>query len=293
MKATLLGTASAEGMPGLFCRCASCDRARAAGGKNIRTRSSALIDGVLKIDFPPDTLAQVVRNGIDLSQIEAVLFTHGHDDHFSPSELQYRGRYFVTTPLTRPLDVYGPADVIDRLRCLLDPDLIAFNLHVVEPERSVDVGGYEAFPFLANHDDSITCLNYILKGPDGASLLYATDTGWYPERTWRMLEQHHFDGAVVECTKRDESGYPGHLSIPELIRMRRRLEAAGSLAPSALMMATHFGHQMELLHDELEAALAPHGIHAAYDGVELDIVPTSLPRHAVTHQAPVPAAEAS
>src|SRR5436305_7709524 len=129
MKVTLLGTASAEGMPGLFCRCETCAKVRAVGGKNIRTRSSALIDNVLKIDFPPDTLSQVVRNGIDLSTVNAVLFTHGHDDHFSPAELQYRGRYFVTEPPACPLVVFGPQDVISQLQAQLDPDLMAFSLH--------------------------------------------------------------------------------------------------------------------------------------------------------------------
>jgi phosphoribosyl 1,2-cyclic phosphate phosphodiesterase len=273
MKLTLLGTASAEGLPGLFCRCSTCGRARSEGGKNIRTRSSALVDTTLKIDFPPDTLSQVVHNGIDLSLIQAVLFTHGHDDHFSPSELQYRGRYFVTSPLDNPLEIFGPRDVIDRLKCVLNPELITFTLCVVEPEAALRIAGYDVFPFAANHDDSRTCLNYILTGPDGASLLYASDTGWYTEATWDLLQQFKFDGIVVECTKRVEGGYAGHLSIPEVLRMRRHLVETGSLSATAPVLATHFGHQMELLHDELEATFSPHGICAAYDGVTVDIHP--------------------
>jgi len=260
-------------MPALFCRCVTCVRARALRGKNIRTRSSALIDGVLKIDFPPDTLSQVIHHDVDLTEMKAVLFTHGHDDHFSPSELQYRGSYFVSPPITSALEIFGPRDVIQSVSCSLDPELVSTALHCIEPDRPVSVIGYQVFPFTANHDPSRVCLNYVIKGPDGASLLYASDTGWYPERTWKLLEKFQIDGVIVECTKREEGGYPGHLSVPEVARMRKRLESTGSLRPGAPMIATHFGHLMGLLHDELETLLSIDSIQAAYDGMTIDINP--------------------
>src|SRR5271163_705056 len=99
MKVTLLGTSGAEGWPGLFCCCEACAKARALRGKNIHTRSSALIDNVLKIDFPPDILHQVIAFDLDLRALKALIFTHGHDDHFSGPELQYLSDYFVTTSI--------------------------------------------------------------------------------------------------------------------------------------------------------------------------------------------------
>ena len=277
MKVTLLGTGSAEGMPGLFCRCAMCERVRAAGGKDIRTRSSSLIDGILKIDFPPDILTQSLRTNLDLRSIAAVLFTHGHDDHFSPGELQYRSKYFVDTPIREPLAIFGPRDVIERVRGELDPDLMAFSLHTVAPECAVTVAGYDVYPFAANHDHSRMCLNYILRGPDGASLLYATDTGWYDERTWSLLKPFRLDGVVVECAKREEGGYPGHLSIPEVIRMRRMLVDMGVLAPDAPVVGTHFCHLMNLMHHELEVMFAGSGVTAGYDGATIEIRPSRRP----------------
>ena len=44
MQLIYLGTAAAEGIPGAFCSCAICQEARRLGGRNIRTRSQALID---------------------------------------------------------------------------------------------------------------------------------------------------------------------------------------------------------------------------------------------------------
>ena len=55
MKLKYLGTAAAEGIPVLFCDCDVCKKSMQLGGRNIRTRSQAIIDNTLLIDFPPDT----------------------------------------------------------------------------------------------------------------------------------------------------------------------------------------------------------------------------------------------
>lgn len=59
MKIQFLGTAAYEGIPAMFCQCEQCNTARKRGGKNLRTRSQALIDGKLLIDFPADTLSLI------------------------------------------------------------------------------------------------------------------------------------------------------------------------------------------------------------------------------------------
>lgn len=55
MKIQYLGTAAAEGIPAIFCECDTCKKARSLGGRNIRTRSQAIIDENVLIDFPADT----------------------------------------------------------------------------------------------------------------------------------------------------------------------------------------------------------------------------------------------
>lgn len=61
MKIRYLGTAAAEGWPALFCSCPICTQARERGGKNLRTRTQAVLDGELLIDFPPDTYCHALR----------------------------------------------------------------------------------------------------------------------------------------------------------------------------------------------------------------------------------------
>ena len=55
MKIKYLGTAAAEAVPAPFCECEICERAREKGGRNIRTRSQAVIDDRILIDFCADT----------------------------------------------------------------------------------------------------------------------------------------------------------------------------------------------------------------------------------------------
>jgi phosphoribosyl 1,2-cyclic phosphate phosphodiesterase len=272
MKITLLGTSGAEGWPGLFCRCSVCQVARAEEGKNRRTRSSALIDGVLKLDFPSDILQQIVRSKIDLLDLQAILFTHSHDDHLCAAELQYAGPYFVPTPLVQRLPIYGPIDAICKIKAAIDTDRLPFSLHVLNLHEPIDVAGYTVTPVAAQHDSSIVCFNYVITDKFGATLLYATDTGWYDAETWRFLERTHLDGIVVECGKGpEEGGYPGHLSIADLQSLRERLLASGSLRASSPVVATHFPHLGGMLHHELEAALEPIGILAGYDGITIEI----------------------
>ena len=106
MKIQYLGTAAAEGWPGLFCRCEVCRRAREAGGKNIRTRSQALIDDTILMDFPPDTYLHMLRDGLPLPEIRTLLLTHSHQDHWYPEDLAFRGEGF-SHDIDGILEIYG------------------------------------------------------------------------------------------------------------------------------------------------------------------------------------------
>ena len=49
MKFQYLGTAAAEGIPAFVCNCENCVRSREIGGRALRTRSQAIVDGKLLI----------------------------------------------------------------------------------------------------------------------------------------------------------------------------------------------------------------------------------------------------
>jgi phosphoribosyl 1,2-cyclic phosphate phosphodiesterase len=142
----------------------------------------------------------------------------------------------------------------------------------LEPFTEARVGHLDVTPVLARHKPDETCLNFLLRGPDGATLLYGTDTGWWDPPTWEFLEGRRIDAVVLECGRGAvTSGYDGHLDADQCVAARERLVAAGGLAADAPFLLTHVSHTGLLLHDELTARVAPHGITVAHDGLEITV----------------------
>ncbi|OOC61293.1 MBL fold metallo-hydrolase [Paenibacillus ihbetae] len=121
MKVHFLGTAAAEGFPNPYCRCDACRNARSLGGKNIRTRSSVLIDGMIKVDYSADSHMQALRDGIDLGAVEHLLFTRTHYDHFQPSDLYNRVDGFAHG-IDQPLHIYGNDAAVSQSISAIGPD---------------------------------------------------------------------------------------------------------------------------------------------------------------------------
>lgn len=269
MKVQLLGTAAAEGFPAMFCRCAHCMEARRRGGKNIRTRTSALIDGELKIDFPADTLHHVLTHGLDLGKVKELLITHTHEDHLVASELTFRGPVFAHG-IDGPLDVYGHDLAISRCMQALGRNSAHFRFHLVQPFRTYQTRTATITPLRADHDPMQTCLLYLIE-KDGKSLLYGHDTGWFPDDTWEWLSGKTIDVAVIDCTNGTLEGRRNHMNVEAVIDTRNRLRDIGAFHDGSVMVATHFSHNIGLFHDDLERLFAPERILVAYDGMTLEI----------------------
>src|SRR2546423_5164497 len=117
MELLLLGTAAAEAWPAPFCICDACQSARRLGGRDVRTRSGALIDDDLKIDFGPDTVMQLQRCAQNLLKVRTLIFTHQHSDHFVPSELEWSTHPFTLTPPDHgSIELCGNSEVIGSIQ---------------------------------------------------------------------------------------------------------------------------------------------------------------------------------
>jgi phosphoribosyl 1,2-cyclic phosphate phosphodiesterase len=271
MRVFFLGTGAAEGFPALFSDDPINLEARRRGGKDLRTRSTILIDDTIKVDLPPDTLAHVFRYPlIHFARLQHLLFTHSHDDHFAVRELQYLSPNFAPDR-TEPLHVYGTDDIIRKIYREMEPffEPAPLLFHSLTPFREVKVGHLGVTPILAHHKHDEVCLNFILRDGD-KRLLYASDTGWYAPATWEFLAGVPLDAAVVECGKGiSDNPYDGHLSLDQCVRFRETLVASGRFAAEAPFLLTHICHTGGLLHDEMCERCAPYGIDVAFDGLEL------------------------
>ncbi len=268
MRILLQGTGAADGIPAFFDDSRVSRHALANGGKDIRTRSAALIDGHLKLDFGPDTFSQAIRDRISPRDWSAVIFTHTHDDHFCRAELQYMLHSF-TPHFFAPIPFYGNETIVAKLieRYPEWPfEIIA--THSFEPFQE---GDYKVTPIAAFHKLDEDCHNLIIQ--DGNStFLYGTDTGYWREPTWEFLSDYRLDGMVIESTDGFvRSGYHGHMDCALVIQTTDRLREMGVLADKTPVVTTHHCHLGDATHAELEAHFAPHGITPGFDGMIIDL----------------------
>ena len=189
LKLTYYGTAAGEGWPGLFCNCELCNQARNLGGKNIRTRSQALVNDDLLIDLPPDTNMHSLVYGLDLSKVNHLLVTHSHSDHFSPTDLEMvREPYAHERP--NVFHVYGNEKVKEKLWSNvpgISEESANLEIHTLKPFVPIKIKDYTVIPLLAAHDRKEECLFYLIKQYD-KSILYAHDTGAFPDQTIEYLK---------------------------------------------------------------------------------------------------------
>ena len=285
MRLTYLGTAAAEAAPALFCRCEHCLYARKVMGREIRTRSGAILDGVIKLDFGPDSYMQELKYGLDYSRVHSLLITHSHEDHFDLSEVLCRREVCAHLPEGEPpMTVYGNAKVGEMLRGRMG-DMLAFRR--LTTFETVDVEGYQVTPLQAVH-----CVNrdggeypvayrgktlfrweeafiYLIE-KDGQRLLYAHDTDELTEDNIAFLREKRLDLVSLDCTNGYlEVEYVGHMGAQDDLNMRARLMDAGAADENTVFVANHFSHNGLKPFAVMEEMLP--GFRVAYDGMTVEV----------------------
>jgi phosphoribosyl 1,2-cyclic phosphate phosphodiesterase len=271
MRLTFLGTAAAEGYPGIFCDCPNCNEARTLGGRNLRFRSALLVNNDLLIDFGPDLLASAQRFNLNLSGVTTGLVTHAHMDHFFLGNFSMRQPAFTHRLPIPTLRLFGPQEVTDGLvQSFPDLAIPRVEIRTVHAFDCWQDGIYNFTAYHAYHAvDTLETLFYSVDEGQHA-LLYATDTGAFPIDTWQALEGRSFDVIVLEETL-GSGEYPQHMNFTTFLEHAERMRAAGMLRPGGRLIAHHFSHSGNPTHEKLEAFFTPHGVEVAYDGMEINL----------------------
>jgi phosphoribosyl 1,2-cyclic phosphate phosphodiesterase len=274
MKLKYLGTAAAEGIPAVFCTCKVCTTARTLKGKNVRTRSQAVLDGTILFDFPPDSYAHYLGGGVDLPVIRHLFVTHSHMDHFFPAELALRRPVFIASTPVETLHIYGNRSVEALLQEFEKKEgaRACSDFHYMAPFQPVEAGGYTVTSLIARHSSDEECLNYIARH-EGKALLYAHDTGIYPDATWNFLAGAgiRFDLVSLDCTSMTGRDGTYHMGLQDNNEVRRRLFDMGAADKKTVFVVNHFSHNGGLNHEELSRAAGAEGYIASWDGMEIEV----------------------
>lgn len=275
MKLKYYGTAAAEGVPSLYCSCDVCKYSKKAGGRNVRTRSQAMVDDRLLIDIGPDTLYHCHIYGLELGQVEHLLITHRHADHLDTPTLNFRSKGFVVEDLPE-LNIYGSLPTINTISDALLNSRVKergnWVLHEISPFTETIVKDYKVVAYKANHDP--TTNPYIYEISDGQKrMLYGHDSGSLPEETWAYLEKEkpYFNLVSLDCTMgiASSNGHH-HMNVDDCVNTKKKLIEIGCADENTIFILHHFSHNGKVSYDELVPIAEKEGFLVSYDTMEIE-----------------------
>ena len=281
-----LGTGAADMLPDPFCDCPLCRDAR-EHPEHVRLRSHFLLDPHTLIDFGPDLGASCARDRVDLTDLRQVFVTHTHQDHFCFANA---GLLQMSRTRTEPLDIYLSEGALKGLEAVFAPggemnpgmgkaaehvrDHIRF--HPVRTGAPFRAGDYTVTAVGTTHRASAweCAVNYLFAHDSGKKLLYACDTGFYPEESLAILEKEKVDVLILEATFGSYSGNDtsSHMNAWAFRDMLGILLDREVIRPDTRVYATHINHKHDFTHELYQAWFdenAPIPVTVARDGLEI------------------------
>ena len=230
-----------------------------------------LVNADLLIDCGPDLMASAQRFNLNLSKVTTNIVTHAHPDHFHLENFMLRRKAFTGGLEIPTLCVYAPRDVTGALeRAMPDLSILRAEVRAVSAFQTWTHGGYTFSTYRANHAlGEYEAIFYCIEDGEHA-FLYATDTGLLPEETWQALAGKSFDAIIMEETL-GSGNYAQHMGFDTFRQTAARMRVAGLLRPGGRLIAHHFSHSGNPVHEQLEALFAPDGVEVAYDGLEVTL----------------------
>ena len=276
MKIKYLGTAATEAIPGPFCDCGICRRARELKGREIRSRSQALIDGRLLIEFNADTIMHMHKYDLDLVNIRHCIVTHVHTDHFYPMELKNLRPAYAELPEGHPpFTLYGSCDIPPMLDKVFEVTEDRLEVKTLTPYNEYEIDGFIVTPLKASHGTRNPFIYLISEKDTGKTLLYAHDTGLFPEATWDYLKSAKpcLELVSMDCTEgaMEDLNYDEHMCLGRNVKIKNALLELGLADAGTVFVSNHFSHSGESVnYCDYSPLAAKHGILTSYDGMEIE-----------------------
>ena len=250
---TILGSGTSTGVPLIGCDCEVCT---STNPKNKRLRISIKISSAtttVVIDTTPDFRYQMLRT--NTTQIDAVVFTHPHRDHYAGLDdirpFNYFSQKSMAIYANTLTQVAIKRDFYYAFEKDKDAGLPEMILHTIDKDPFT-IGDIPFTPIQVLHRE-MPVLGFRM-----GDFTYITDANFIPE-----MEMEKIKGSkVLILNALRKQTHPTHYNLEQALAVVANLDI-----PTVYF--THFSHQIGL-HDEVEAFL-PKGIHLAYDGLQFSV----------------------
>lgn len=282
MRIMFLGTSAATSCPLIFCKCKVCENARINKGKDIRKRSSLLINDDLLIDLGPDVTTSAAMYNLDLTKIKYILQTHGHSDHFDAGHLITRLKEYAAENVEH-ISLLASRETVNTLDMWLkteesETDLFDSNwldrLHMdikcIKHGDCVAIGNYCITPLESLHDIKEISLIFIISYCN-RNIMYGTDLLEISDSAWDILKSFKLDLVILEQTYGEVKNAGGHLDAGQVTDIVSKMKAEEIIDENSMIYATHISHEGNDIHDVMEKLALANGYHIAYDGLEINI----------------------
>ena len=220
-----------------------------AGG---RRQSASLVRGdrgALLLDCGATTNTGLAELGIEREEIDSILISHFHGDHFGGIPL-FLFACLYEDQRTRPIEIAGPPEIEDRVRALAqamghaleDRDwTFPIRFRELPPGMEHEVGPARVHAFETRHQLEAHPHGYRVN-LGSRTVVYTGDTGWFSDLPRLSAGA---DLLISECTLYDQQ-LDFHLSLEELYEHRAEFDVGSLiLTPLGAAMAGRRG-QLEL-----------------------------------------------
>jgi phosphoribosyl 1,2-cyclic phosphate phosphodiesterase len=253
LKITFLGTGTSSGVPMIACNCKVCT---STNKKDKRLRSSILVESATTkfvIDTTPDFRYQMLRANV--TQLDAVLFTHPHKDHIAGLD-DVRAFNFFTQ---QPMELYANSLTEEAIKrdfayAFSDkkyPGIPNLNINTIDDEPFY-IGDILLQPILVWH------LKMPVLGFRFGDFTYITDANKIdPDELQKIIGSKIL---VLNALRKEK--HISHFNLEEAVALAQQVQV-----PQTYF--THLSHQIGL-HDEVSAEL-PKRIFLGWDGLVIEM----------------------
>lgn len=255
LKIQFLGTGTSQGIPVI-----GSDHPVnfSTNPKDKRLRSSVLLtkNGQnIIIDCGPDFRQQMLR--ANARTLEAILFTHEHNDHVLGIDDTRSYSYFAG----KPMDVYGLKRTLDEIKVRFPyvfaeekyPGAPSLHLHFVE-NNAFEIAGFKIEPLEILHGN-LPIIGYLVDG----KFAYITDASFISDQTFEKIKG--VEVLVLNALRKKEIHH-SHFTLEQALEISDKLKTKKAYF-------THISLTLGF-HDDVQEEL-PENRFLAYDGLEIEI----------------------